>query len=282
MVLGGGGVVGIAWETGVLAGLRAAGADVTNADLFVGTSAGSTVGAQVASGRDLDELVALQLGPSDGLMEALSADIDFGGILELFGWLAEQTQMGAEQLREIGRRALAAHTPSEHARLEMVATRLGVTEWPDQALRVTTVDCETGEFVWWDSSGPATLVEAVASSSAVPTMFPPVTIGDHRYFDGGFRSTTCADIATGFERVVIIAPIVPPADAFGALVAAQIGAEVELIHADGGRAIRIHPDADALDAFGPNLMDPARRSPAADAGLRQGRSHAEAVAALWG
>ena len=80
-MLGGGGVVGIAWETGVLAGLRAAGADVTNADLFVGTSAGSTVGAQVASGRDLDDLLALQLGPSDGLMEALSAEINFSGVL---------------------------------------------------------------------------------------------------------------------------------------------------------------------------------------------------------
>ncbi len=281
-MLGGGGVVGIAWETGVLAGLRAAGTDVTNADLFVGTSAGSTVGAQVASGRDLDELLALQLGPSDGLMEALSAEIDFGGILELFGWLAEQTQMGADQLREIGSRALAARTPSEHARLAMVATRLGVTEWPDKELRVTAIDCETGEFVWWDAAGAASLVEAVASSSAVPTMFAPVTIAGRRYFDGGFRSTTCAGLAVGFERVVIVAPIVPPADGFGALIAAQIDTEVKAIEAAGGQALRIHPDAEALDAFGPNLMDPARRSAAADAGLCQGRSHAAAVATLWG
>ena len=65
LVLGGGGVVGIAWETGVLLGLADGGADVLDADLFVGTSAGATVGAQVTSGVPLPELYSRQLGPPD-------------------------------------------------------------------------------------------------------------------------------------------------------------------------------------------------------------------------
>lgn len=56
LALGGGGVTGIAWETGLLKGLRDAGLDLTGADLIVGTSAGSVVGAQMATGVSLDEL----------------------------------------------------------------------------------------------------------------------------------------------------------------------------------------------------------------------------------
>ena len=56
LVLGGGGITGIAWETGLLKGLRDLGADLTGADLIVGTSAGSVVGAQIATGVPLDEL----------------------------------------------------------------------------------------------------------------------------------------------------------------------------------------------------------------------------------
>jgi len=44
LVLGGGGITGIAWEIGVLTGLAEAGVDLTGADLVVGTSAGSVVG----------------------------------------------------------------------------------------------------------------------------------------------------------------------------------------------------------------------------------------------
>jgi NTE family protein len=282
LVLGGGGVVGIAWETGLLVGLRDGGIDVTDADLIVGTSAGSTVGSQVAAGRDLDELLATQLGPSDGRMERLAADIDVAAALEFWGWLAAQTEFGMAELREIGQRSLAARTPSVEARLEMVEARLGLREWPDRALRLTAIDCETGEFVWWDRSGPATLVQAVASSSAVPVLFPPVEIAGRHYYDGGLRSPTCADLAVGYERVLIIAPISSTAEAIGHVVTATIAAETAAIEDAGGRVLCIHPDAPAMEAFGPNSMDPGRRTPAAEAGRRQGLEFASAVSSLWG
>src|SRR5579864_1068482 len=47
LVLHGGGSAGNAWEIGVVAGLFDAGLDVTEADLIIGTSAGSTAAAQI-------------------------------------------------------------------------------------------------------------------------------------------------------------------------------------------------------------------------------------------
>lgn len=64
LVLGGGGVAGIAWMTGLLAGLAEAGQDVTGADVIIGTSAGAAVAAQVGSGLPLDALFARQVGPA--------------------------------------------------------------------------------------------------------------------------------------------------------------------------------------------------------------------------
>ena len=58
LVLGGGGVTGIAWETGLIAGL---GIDLAAADVIIGTSAGSLVGTDIACGQDLEALYQAQL-----------------------------------------------------------------------------------------------------------------------------------------------------------------------------------------------------------------------------
>ena len=70
LVLGGGGITGIAWELGVIAGLAEAGVRLADADLVVGTSAGSVVGAQLLSGTPVDELYATQLRPATGEIAA--------------------------------------------------------------------------------------------------------------------------------------------------------------------------------------------------------------------
>jgi NTE family protein len=61
LILGGGGTTGIAWEMGLILGLHDGGVDVTDADLIIGTSAGATVGVQISSGLNLEDLYALQL-----------------------------------------------------------------------------------------------------------------------------------------------------------------------------------------------------------------------------
>ena len=63
LVLGGGGVAGIAWETGLIAGLAGLGIDLAAADVVIGTSAGSVVGTDIACGQELEALYQAQLAP---------------------------------------------------------------------------------------------------------------------------------------------------------------------------------------------------------------------------
>src|ERR1700743_3372719 len=81
LVLGGGGVAGIAWMTRLLAGIADAGHTVTGWDVVIGTSAAANVAAQVGSGLSLAELLARQVEPARQSRE-LMAGIDwdkFGG-----------------------------------------------------------------------------------------------------------------------------------------------------------------------------------------------------------
>jgi len=65
LVLGGGGITGVAWETGLIAGLAGLGIDLIAADVIIGTSAGSVVGADITSGQKLEALYRAQLAPPD-------------------------------------------------------------------------------------------------------------------------------------------------------------------------------------------------------------------------
>lgn len=281
LVLGGGGVVGIAWETGVLKGLRDGGVDPVAADLIVGTSAGSVVGTQIATGRTPDELYAAQLLPSDGAVEQNMTDVDSAALGAIFmKWGAAQ-QITPQLAAEIGAMALAARTVGEDQWLAAFDAILGPVAWPDGRLLVTAVDSADGAFVAWDKAAGVPLARAVASSCAVPGLFPPVTINGRRYMDGGVRSGTSADLARGHDLVLLVAPIGASPEGIGAIARRQIDAEVETLRAHGSTVEVLLPDAAALTAFGPNLMDPSRRTPAAEAGLAQGTAAAAALRAAW-
>lgn len=281
LVFGGGGVVGVAWETGVAKGLLDAGVDLRAADLIVGTSAGATVGAQLASGSDFAELVARQQAPSDGTVERLNAQADPQAMMALFARLGQVQEMDRATLQEIGRAALAAKTASEADRLDAIARRLGFDAWPATRLLITAVDAESGELRAWDREGEATLVQAVTSSSAVPGLYPPTSIGGRRYIDGGIRSVTNADLARGHELVVVIAPIGTAQSGLGSLAARQLKRELGELRAAGSTVELLQPNAAASAALGPNLMDPARRLPAVEAGVRQGAALAERLREAW-
>jgi NTE family protein len=67
LVLGGGGVLGAAWLVGALEGLQVTrGLDARRADVILGTSAGSVVGALLAAGVSVAEQRAQQLGEEAG------------------------------------------------------------------------------------------------------------------------------------------------------------------------------------------------------------------------
>ncbi|MEV6829171.1 patatin-like phospholipase family protein [Amycolatopsis sp. NPDC051102] len=266
LVLGGGGVAGVAWTTGLLAGLAEHGQDLTGADLLVGTSAGSVVAAQVTSGRPLAELYARQADPAHQTAE-IPAEIDFEKFAAEFGGAVAGATDPAEVRRAVGKLALAAETVPEADRRAVVAARLPVHEWPAQRLVIVAVDAETGEPRRFDRESGVSLVDAVAASCAVPGVWPPVTIEGRPYVDGGVRSAENADYASGCTRVTVVSPLG---------VDAPLPMEKPLLEvlddlrAAGAEVALITPDEASQAAIGENPLDPATRTPAAEAGRAQG------------
>jgi NTE family protein len=272
LVLGGGGVTGVAWELGIVTGLAEAGVDVSQADLVVGTSAGSVVGTMVAAGIDLEERYQRQLSSSSGEIAAT-----FGWrLVSRFAWAMFRSRDATGYARRVGRFALAARTVPEAQRRAVIAERLGVSEWPERRLLVTAVDAHSGEFRAFDRESGASIVDAVGASCAVPGVWPPVTIGDRRWIDGGVRSSTNADLAMGYQRVVIIAPII-----ISGRFAPGVARQAQSLRDAGAKVVVVSPDAAAREATGRNVLDPSRRSGAAKAGRTQAATVAKEVAETW-
>jgi NTE family protein len=274
LVLGGGGITGIAWEIGIVAGLADAGVELTGADLVVGTSAGSVVAAQLTCGADLAALYERQLAPATG---EKAARLNRGTQAHFVTAMLRSRGKDVEFRRRIGSLALAAEqaglTPSEQERIDVIGSRLVSTEWPERALLITAVDAETGEFRTFDRDSGVPLVSAVAASCAVPGVYPPVTIDGHRYVDGGMRSAANADLAQGYDRLVVLAPI---PRGFGPM--ASVDAQVTGMVC---RVAVVSPDSQSRTAIGRNVLDPAARAPSAKAGRAQAASVAERVAEAW-
>ncbi|MCQ4079935.1 patatin-like phospholipase family protein [Streptomyces sp. RB6PN25] len=270
LVLGGGGITGVAWEIGMLAGLAEAGVDLRAADVVIGTSAGSVVGAQLRSGMSLDELYERQLAEPKSEIGARIPP----ALVARVAWAMLAARDPEAVGRNLGRMALAARTVPEAERREVIASRLPVTDWPDRALRTTAVDAHSGEFTVFDSGSGAELVDAVAASCAVPGVWPPVTIGGRRWIDGGVRTVANADLAEGHRRVVVLAPM---GRGYGPSAARQVAQLTE----NGSQAALVVADTAARRAFGRNPLDPARRAAAARAGRAQAAACAQAVAAVW-
>ncbi len=270
LVLGGGGITGIAWELGLLAGLAEAGVDLTDADVVIGTSAGSVVGAQVTNDVPLDDLYAAQLEPPDA---------ELGGRLSRIAALKLAPPYllpgsGRDKLARVGRVAMASHEPGSVDREGVIRARLPVHGWPERDLRVTAVDTESGEFTVFTKESGVDLVAAITASCAVPTVWPPVEIDGRFYMDGGMRSTANVDVARGADRVVVLAPLPRSLSK-----KASIRAQLERVGAREWSVVT--PDAEALAAFGRNLLDPAKRRGAAEAGLRQSRGLVEELRHVW-
>jgi NTE family protein len=253
----------------MLAGLAETGVDLTGADIVIGTSAGSVVAAQLTAGIELEKLYAAQLtGAGDEIAARLGATTMLKWVLAFIG--SRDAQQGRARL---GRMALAARTVPEAERRAVIEARLPGYEWPLRRLLITAVDAQSGEFVTFDRDSGVSLVDAVGASCAVPGVWPPVTIDGRRYIDGGVRSAANADLANSYERVVVLAPTTAgmgPIPSVATQVA-QLSASVAVVS----------PDKQAKQAIGRNMLDPARRAPAARAGREQATAVASAVADVW-
>jgi NTE family protein len=274
LVLGGGGVAGIAWETGVLFGLSEHGVDVRGADRVIGTSAGSTAGAQLLSGTPLGELYDRHVFPPEVSTE-ITVQVDVEEMARTWGALLAGHQPGADLRAAIGRHALAAPTASERERRAVIEARLPSHDWPDADLRIVAVDATTGEERVFTSADGVSIVDAVAASCAVPGVWPPVTIDGRRYIDGGVRSSANVDLAEGCDAVLVLAPV-------GDLTAPEpaIGTRLERLRRKA-TVLTIEPDDASRAAMGANALDPATARPSAQAGRAQDAAVAADVATVW-
>jgi NTE family protein len=288
LVLGGGGAAGNAWEIGVIAGLFDVGTDVTEADLIIGTSAGSTVAAQISGARPPDLFAAILAQASQsstgpvGSGGGSSPTMRAAAMMEKTSAIIGSAKDAADMRRRLGAAALEMDAASGSSRQAQwratVSARLPSQQWPQRRVLIVAVDADTGEPVAFDRDSGVDLVDAIAASCANGFSY---RIGAHRYIDGGYRrSSENADLATGCGRVLVLSPFggrsrMPPE--WGMHLAAQ----VDELHAGGSKVETVFPDSDSRDLFGANAADPSTRPRAARAGYDQGRALAEQVTDFW-
>ncbi|MGO4187268.1 patatin-like phospholipase family protein [Pseudarthrobacter sp. TAF60_1] len=288
LVLGGGGSTGNAWLIGVIAGLFDAGLDITDAELTIGTSAGSTAAAQLAGGTPTDLFAAILAGAPQqrtGPAGSSSGRVPISPVadhLERTNRIIAAAKDAAEMRRKMGAAALdlaAASDGSGQTRWRAtVAARLPGQRWPQRTVLITAVDAHSGEPVVFDRHSGVELVDAVAASCASGFAY---SIGDKQYIDGGYRrSSENADLAAGCGRVLVLSP-------FGGRTrtplewGTHLGAQVEELRGGGSRVETIFPDSKAEHMFGANAMDPSQRPPAARAGYDQGMALAGQLIEFW-
>ena len=130
LVLGGGGSGGIGWLAGMLYGLAEAGVDLSDADVVIGTSAGSSVGAQLASGKlTAEQLYERQLGPQSG---EVPGHLGIGAYVR-YAWATLSSRTLEAYGRKTGRMALAATTPDAATRRDREPARLARVARPAAA-----------------------------------------------------------------------------------------------------------------------------------------------------
>ena len=287
LVLGGGGSTGNAWLLGVIAGLFDAGLDVTTADLTIGTSAGSTAAAQIAGASPTELLAGILAAAPKQRSGPVGSDRARVPLRSVASQLERRSKIiaaagdAADMRRRMGAAALdmdAASDGSWQAQWRAtVASRLPSQVWPERAVLITAVDAQTGEPVVFDRDSGVDLADAVAASCASGLSYG---IGHNRYIDGGFRRNENADLAAGYERVLVLSPFggrtLQPLD-WGM----QLAAQVDELRARGSRVETIFPDSDAEHMFGAHAMDLSLRPPAARAGYDQGRALAGQLTEFW-
>ncbi len=273
----------MAWESGLAAGLAEVGIAWRDADLIVGTSAGSIVGARLALGMDPAATIAVISQPLPIGDEVAGAMAD---MMATWGGAVASASTPEEVRVALGRVSLANTADEETFVGAEVFAEMKDRDWPGR-FRCTAIDTRTGALQVWDAAAGVPLSRGVASSCAVPGVFPAVTVGAARYMDGGMRTPLNADLAAGHDAVIIVSclPLSLPegmSDPMFDNISGQIEAELAIVR-DGGALEVVEPSLEFLEVsgFGANLMNPAVTPAAYQAGLNQAAVEAPRLRALW-
>ncbi|MDH5672098.1 MAG: patatin-like phospholipase family protein [Myxococcales bacterium] len=279
-ILGSGGIIGVAWITGIVEGLREGGLDPLKADTVVGTSAGSIVSTRLTT---TPTLTAADPAAAAAARANLKGKLKPEASREIFSSWARLQGPDPKVAARIG--ALARTSEADGAALiDMYRSMFGDPEWPELDLRIAAVDTESGEREIFATGGPARVAEAVAASTAVPGMFPTVPIGGRHYMDGGVHSTTHADILVGggYRMVLIAMPTnAVTGGALGVLAQRCLEAELAALREEGVEAYVLMPEAGDREAYGSSLMDASHAESAEQAGRRQASRELSRIAHLW-
>jgi NTE family protein len=290
LVLGGGGPICESWESGLIAGMAENGIDLSQADLIIGTSAGSIVGAQFSINRAPSSMHAFELtleaikfAPPPSNAKSPPPAFDAAMFTKKIGELAAGNRPPEQVRTEIGAWALSTHPMMPEDEFVAIFAHLFHDQaWPQAPFQCVAVDADNGSVKILSKDSGVALGRAVAASCAVPGLFPPVIIEGHRYIDGGMRSLTNADVAKDYKVVLVFNFIPNPrttdiAKSFGTL----SDHELKILRDTGSTAQTITPSPASLAAFGPNLQDSSRRAAAFAAGIAQGRIEAQRLKPAW-
>lgn len=297
LVLGAGGVLGFAWAVGALHALeQEEGIDCRDADMLVGTSAGSITAALLGCGVPVEVMLRHQRGiPAPG-----DPVIDYDEHADGSGPLPPRPGLAFGSPSLLAHTALHPRTVTPFAALSSVFPRGRASltavrglvdaaaagrDWASHpSLWVIAMAYESGRRVAFGRPGspPASLVDAVAASCAIPGWFTPVQIDGHPYVDGGTCSATSLDLLAGrgLDEVFVVAPMASFAYDRPAGVGARVERrvrraisrrlmrEAEKVRASGTRVTLLGPGPEDLAAIGANLMDARRRDAVLATSLR--------------
>jgi NTE family protein len=275
LVLGGGGLWGAAWLSGLLMGLQDCELDLRQPLAVVGTSAGSVTGALLLCSKlTTQELFDRQVLAHK---QARQRAPDPNHEAATFALFSRRWTDPVERLTAFCELALKTPTISWEERRADIVERLSLpsSEWPATPLTITAVDVDSGTLRSFDARSGVDLVDAVAASCAVPGVWPVTPIGGRRYIDGGvWRTAENAHLAAGSPSILILSP-------FGRAQGARSGessplnTDVAALRAGGSQVVLISADAASLRTLsGSSALDPALRAPGAQAGRVQGRKEA--------
>ncbi|MFT4659466.1 MAG: NTE family protein [Ilumatobacter sp.] len=291
VVLGAGGVIGAAYHAGVLTALAEAGFDARDAELIVGTSAGSAVGATLRAGFPPLDLTPRSLGePVSDEAAAIVGRTDGPLSLDLRPRPFSLSPLPASpklllRLPRHPAKALAGLLPTGTIATNVIGERIsmmyGDRSWPERPLWICAVDLEDGDRVVFGRDAPeANVGVAVQASSSIPGLFRPVEHGGRRYVDGGVHSPTNADLLAdqGFDIVVVVSPMSATRLAHGTLLpnarllhSRRLANEVDRLRQSGTEVLTFQPTSDVVATMGRNAMASARRAPTTRVALASAR-----------
>lgn len=259
VVLGGGGLTGIAWLAGVLTELPPV---LSEAERVIGTSAGALLAARLLSGADAAAGLTAQLA------ELARVRLPTPAVARLL--LAQVWPSRRHALQWLGRSALRPVSLAQVDFVRLVQRAIGASDWPP-SLVVVAVDALAGRPAYFTARSGVPLALAVAASCAMPGVLPPVWIEDRHFIDGGLRSPANADLATGCNRVLVLAP-----QWRSARVVRRPGYQVQKLRGEGADVLLVQSSNSDRQVLSASVLPRARQR-----GRDQGMAVAGQVVQLW-